>query len=660
MFPIYMYVEDYKGLKDFEITFDNNYEIKYNRDKDTLSINKKCESANNNIENFYSIDKTKGNIDSVNLLIGKNGSGKTSVLELLNILNLGSSDDNDEIQEINMIILYKSNFNNEDFILEKYLLSMSIEIKESQKKINVEEELRKIGFTSQENYKKDYLENIGIMKFSLKKSLNAAQRKLLSEFGKERTVFKLNSGLENKSKKYIYDYLIKIKQVKNKNNFENAYLTLVIPDLCIEYMISNEEVINCKFEEFDKIDFSKNIEDNLFRLYEYDDINNYHLEDIILNNYFNWIYLIIVLRKIFEIGNKEKYSEEELRNMLKQKRKKFLKLLDGKFPNEKFKILLKELGKSLKTPNKEISSKNYETVEEVAALVNNIIEKKDEINIQNDNRIIKKFKINFEEKNEKIKELLEKYQNFHIPRDETDANKDETNANKNETDADLLFKSVEYIRIEEEGLSDGERIKLQYFSTLYGVLNGEFKDREYITLLFDEVETYLHPEWSRKFLYELIEELEKYEDKKFKLIFATHSPFLIADVLAKDCIYLNKDEEGKIQAEIKKDVKTFGANIIDLFKNTMFLESTFGKFATEKIKGVVDKIEKAEKYSDIKHEVDFIIGEIGEKLISNKLKSMIKSKFENKDEEYYRKKIEEYQAKLDELEKKENNRNSKK
>ncbi len=144
------------------------------------------------------------------------------------------------------------------------------------------------------------------------------------------------------------------------------------------------------------------------------------------------------------------------------------------------------------------------------------------------------------------------------------------------------------------------------------------------------------------------------------MIFATHSPFLIANVLAKDCIYLSKDEEGKIKAEIKDGVKTFGANIIDLFKNTMFLESTFVKFATEKIKGVIDKIEKAEKYSDIKPEVDFIIDEIGEKLISNKLKSMIESKFENKDEEYYRKKIEEYQAKLDELEKKENNRNSKK
>lgn len=93
MFPIYMYVDKYKGLKEFEITFDNNYEIKYNREEDTLSINKKCESENQNIKNFYSIHKTNGNVDSVNLLIGKNGSGKTSILEVLNIFNLGSSNE---------------------------------------------------------------------------------------------------------------------------------------------------------------------------------------------------------------------------------------------------------------------------------------------------------------------------------------------------------------------------------------------------------------------------------------------------------------------------------------------------------------------------------------------------------------------------------------
>ena len=85
----------------------------------------------------------------------------------------------------------------------------------------------------------------------------------------------------------------------------------------------------------------------------------------------------------------------------------------------------------------------------------------------------------------------------------------------------------------------------------------------------------------------------------------------------------------------------------------MFLESTFGKFATEKIKRVVDKIEE-ESYTDIKNnpEIDYIIEEIGEKLISNKLKSMIEAKLENKDnaKEYYKNKIEEYQSKIKKIE----------
>ena len=102
-------------------------------------------------------------------------------------------------------------------------------------------------------------------------------------------------------------------------------------------------------------------------------------------------------------------------------------------------------------------------------------------------------------------------------------------------------------------------------------------------------------------------------------------------------------------------MKTFGANIIDLFKDTMFLESTFGKFATEKIKWAVDEISDSKtNYSQIKNnpEIKFLIDEIGEKLISNKLKSMIESKFKGTKEEYYEEKIKEYEKKLNELKEK--------
>ena len=634
MFPIYMYVEDYKGLKDFEITFDNNYEIKYNRDKDTLSINKKCESANNNIENFYSIDKTKGNIDSVNLLIGKNGSGKTSILEMLNMnyfekKKRKSYFDKLEI-EINYMILYKSSKDDENFIFEEQYIAKKFTKRKEIEEIRIQEEI----YESQDDG--NYIENTGVLKFSFKeKIMKAAMREAKFEqknIGglKKLTLYKLNIGLENGSKGKIYNYLV---NANTEENFENSYLTLQIPNL-----YEPEKIKEIKDKIID-VNSNESIDD-LIRLY---DINKNNLKDTILNNYFNFIYSEIIWRNLSENSKTKKE--------LKERKKELLKLLNNESSvYRKFEILLEEYENSINNRIK-INKEKYQIIEKVADLIDNIvskIESENEMDIENKDEIIRKFKISCKEKNKEVLELLKEYDDFYIPKIERDLI-DFGNS---------LFKEVEFIKIEEEGLSDGEKVKLGYFSTLYSILNGEFKNKKYVTLLFDEVETYLHPEWCRRFLYELIEELGRYECKKFKLIFATHSPFLIADVLAKDCIYLNKDEEGKIQAEIKEDVKNFGANIIDLFKNTMFLESTFGKFATDKIKGVVDKIEKAEKYSDIKHEVDFIINEIGEKLISNKLKSMIESKFENKDEEYYRKRIEEYQSKLEKLRNKENNKNS--
>ena len=630
MFPIYMWVKGYKGLENFEITFDNNYEIEFEKDEGTLSIIKK-NVTDNNIKNFYSIDKTKGNIDSVNLLIGKNGSGKTSILEMLNMnyfekKKRKSYFDKLEI-EINYMILYKSSKDDENFIFEEQYIAKEFTKRKEIEEIRIEEEI----YESQDNG--NYIENTGVLKFSFKeKTMNAVMREAKFEQenrGETRTsIYKLNIGLENGSKGKIYNYLV---NANKGENFENSYLTLQIPNL-----YEAEKITEIK-EKIIDVNSNERIDD-FIRLY---DINKNNLKNTILSNYFNFIYSEIIWRNLRENSKTKKE--------LKERKKELLKLLNNESSvYRKFEILLEEYENSINNIIK-FNKEKYGIIEKVADLIDNIvskIESANEMDIENNDEIIRKFKISCKEENKEVLELLKEYDDFHIPKIEEKKRYLIDFGNS-------LFKDVEFIKIEEGGLSDGEKIKLQYFSTIHGVLNGEFKNRKYITLLFDEVETYLHPEWSRRFLYELIEELGRYEDKKFKLIFATHSPFLIADVLAKDCIHLEK-ENGKIEAKINNDVKTFGANIIDLFKNTMFLESTFGKFATEKIKGIVDKIEKAEKYSDIKPEVDFIIGEIGEKLISNKLKSMIESKFENKDEEYYRKKIEEYQKKLDELEKKKN------
>ena len=620
MFPIYMWVKKYKGLENFGITFDNNYEIKFNEKEGTLEINRKCEPVNNNIENFYSIDKTKGNIDSVNLLIGKNGSGKTRVLELLTLMKkIESGEDWRELVSYKKASLFQSS----NIVLSKsdcFIIYKNFENEKEEKFIF---EIYNAGSSDEEEEIRYELQKTGIAKFDLFNNYdNISDNDFYLGMIK-----KIN--IKYSSKEKTYEYLNNQKELREKN-FENAKIIISVEDMynVSEYFSTIKNILTNNNE--DSVSNDSKYYYDLMRLYK--TRREEDIKDIILKNYCNELFL----REIF-------YGNSKITEDIIEREKENIK---DRNINEIYLKLSRD------RVRKNFRKRFYDDIIKISQNISDLV-KNDKIvkiiDIEDDK--LAKLYINKYKNDKDIRIFLEFYDTFIMSSSKT------YDRLKTEFRGDDIEK---IIPIFVEGVSAGEKVKLKYFSSIYGLLNGEFKDKKYITLLFDEAETFLHPEWSRRFLYELIKELERYEDKKFKLIFATHSPFLIADVLAKDCIYLSKNKKGKIQAEIKEDVKTFGANIIDLFKNTMFLESTFGKFATEKIKGVVDKIEKAEKYSDIKHEVDFIIDEIGEKLISNKLKSMIESKFENKDEEYYRKKIEEYQAKLDELEKKENNRNSKK
>ena len=283
---------------------------------------------------------------------------------------------------------------------------------------------------------------------------------------------------------------------------------------------------------------------------------------------------------------------------------------------------------------KDLSNK----IHEILLLLNDV--QVSELNFKRKTNVLKKYEIKGTDS--RIKKFLEKYDEI---------------VNYPWTNKRLYLSEFEKIlNITEEGMSDGERVRVNIFSTIHRFLgeNGELKNKKYVTLLFDEVEMFLHPEWSRTFLDDLLLELKDYSEKQFKIIFASHSPFLLSDICSEGVIYLEKKARETVVKEV--EIKNFGANIIDLFKNTMFLKSTFGEFATKKIKEVVKKIDdKTKSYFEIKNnpEINYIIEEIGEKLISNKLKSMIEAKLENNDKEYYEKKIAEYQAKIRKIEEKE-------
>lgn len=82
-----------------------------------------------------------------------------------------------------------------------------------------------------------------------------------------------------------------------------------------------------------------------------------------------------------------------------------------------------------------------------------------------------------------------------------------------------------------------------------------------------------------------------------------------------------------------KDIKTFGANIFDLYSKAFFVESSFGEFAKWKIKEVVRWFEYTEEKNTKKRiytnenginkeQLEYILNSIGEPLVKNKLQKM--------------------------------------
>lgn len=177
--------------------------------------------------------------------------------------------------------------------------------------------------------------------------------------------------------------------------------------------------------------------------------------------------------------------------------------------------------------------------------------------------------------------------------------------------------------------SSGEK----YFLSMFSRLNELRKDLDrnnsskHLLLLLDEAELTLHPEWQRNFLHETINACGQiFKDYKLQFLFSSHSPFLVSDFPKNNIIFLDKDEHGNCIVRNPADItQTFGANIHSLYRSSFFLENGFvGEFAKQKIDWVI-RILNGNNKGEIeihKAKINFIIENIGEPLLRNKLREM--------------------------------------
>jgi len=205
--------------------------------------------------------------------------------------------------------------------------------------------------------------------------------------------------------------------------------------------------------------------------------------------------------------------------------------------------------------------------------------------------------------------------------------------------------------------SSGEKQRINGLSSIvYHIINinsveeqenKDFISYKYINIILDEIELYYHPEWQRTFISDLLEYLNKINPDNLSnieginIVFITHSPFILSDVLNCNIMYL---KEGK-QIDHKNYINPFGANINDILKQSFFLENGFmGAFAQQKISEVVDAIDESKINTDNYNQYKKIIDLIGDPIIRQELFSFYSDKTENRFE-----KIAQLEKELEEL-----------
>jgi predicted ATPase len=171
------------------------------------------------------------------------------------------------------------------------------------------------------------------------------------------------------------------------------------------------------------------------------------------------------------------------------------------------------------------------------------------------------------------------------------------------------------IPLKVDGLSSGEISAIHFLSKL----KSELRENNTSLVILDEPENSFHPEWQRC-LVSILDDMYNDLGISPQTIISSHSPFILSDILDGKALLLGK----------KKTLKNnFAANINEMLANSFFLESTIGQAAIGKIKQTVDLINNPEEeftgaaLSERIEMARVVINQVGDKVLQKELKRKI-------------------------------------
>ncbi|RXJ78054.1 hypothetical protein CRV03_03535 [Arcobacter sp. F155] len=199
-------------------------------------------------------------------------------------------------------------------------------------------------------------------------------------------------------------------------------------------------------------------------------------------------------------------------------------------------------------------------------------------------------------------------------------------------------------------LSSGEKQKIYSInSILYHLRNissvsHDLIKYKHVNIILDEIELYFHPEYQREYINKLLKSIKEYKSlglldtiESLNFLFVTHSPFILSDI---PNIYLmpldikENETTGKFEArQVDINYNCFGANIHELLSSAFFLDKgTIGAYASRIISRIISfhkraivKKENKESYLQKRDEFMFIKESIGESYIQGIIENHIKA-----------------------------------
>ena len=616
---LYLYIEDFRCFSDQEFNFDSKY--RFHLDK---SDPKKWELIKDNVENplpddFWSSSTGKHNVvESVSAIVGKNGSGKTSIANFL-ANHIGFHG-----EEWKFLVVFKYR---EDVIPQGWTNLTKIE-KNEKCKIN----LKRITETD------SLFKPLPIIYFSpffttenvfdINRNIDISTSSLLTE---SNSPIKVEQFLENyKSKEYIrgltflyrYYTLVKTQKIHVTLPEPEGILITINIRYIIEFIYSEKaSTLHNLLAEFDNIKWNnpktmiKTITDYLIK---YNKINTKAGLIAYLKSIF-----IFVKEDIFLVSF-VCYIISFWKQYVAQKRNNY-ELFFSDINKKAIDVVIDYICILNNTILDESSPKSY--VEILETIKSNDQKTFDFFKLFNEfltfQNITKKY-----DENKKEFEVTFEYSDF----EEIKNNFLEMVIIFNNINLNMNFIVFNFA----PNMSSGEMSFLTIFSRIIDCLNNhkKIKNRKEFILILDEAETTLHPECQQKLVSWIITFFEEFlEDKKVHIIFGSHSPILLSDIPDSNVVFLKKDPITKksITVDHEEIGKTFGSNIYTLYKKSFFLnDGLMGEFAEQKIEDIIKDLlalelkvysgNRENRYQELKQEIELI----GEPVIHNQLKDRLK------------------------------------